>query len=58
MQLLEFCKTFVSDCSEGLADQAVLPLAETASVIGRCRFHLRRGGERYALLFGNPADST
>ena len=58
MDIKEFYKRFSSDCTAGSADQVLTRYDSPVSVTGRCPYRLEHGGENYALLFGNAADST
>ena len=58
MKILEFYKTYSSDCTAGCGNQLLTRLEKPVTKTGRCWFRLRGGGENYALLFSNQTDST
>lgn len=54
----EFFRVFTADTTAGSANQVLARFTEPVTRTGRVSFRLTRGGERYALLFSNRADST
>lgn len=53
-----FFRTFTSDTTAGSSNQMLVRFPEPVTRTGRVSYRLTRGGERYALLFTNRADST
>lgn len=58
MDIRDFYERFSSDCTAGSAAQVLTGYDEPVTRTGRCRYKLAHGGENYALLFTNRADST
>ena len=58
MTLRTFCETYASDSTAGAGNQVLTQDPEPMTRCGRVYFRLRNGGENYALLFSNVADST